>query len=154
MILPPYLTRASAPSGSSQSSSSVSYDYSGMDDRAKKIDALQQLRPAKYQALYSGDVAGSASIEQRIRDLLGAINNPQVPLVRVSSAQSSTSNSGNGGEVEGYHDVDTDAPEMDADAPDPASALAQVHGRPNRRNPLATALKEDPNRAQYISTAG
>lgn len=117
MILPPYLTHVKGPSSSAQTSGSVSYDYSGMDDRAKKLDAIEQLRPAKYQALYNGDVAASTTIEQRIRDLVGAVANPRIPMVRVASSQRSTSTSGDSGEIRGDHLKAAPEPDYEEVAP-------------------------------------
>lgn len=150
MILPQYLTKASGPSGSVESSSSTTYDYSGLDDRAKKIDAVQQLRPAKYQALYNGDVAGSASIEQRIRDLLDSINNPKVPLVRVASESSRSSSSSSGAEVAGYHHHALAAKEED----DEDGAGAQARKITGRRDPLAAAWPDNSLQQRYVSTIG
>jgi hypothetical protein len=99
----------SAPRSESQSSLSETYDYGGLEDHLKRQDAVGAMRDAKFAALYSGDVAGSVSAGNKIRELLSAVRqnapgaterNPNqiaAPLVRVASRSTSSSNSGGGG---------------------------------------------------------
>lgn len=103
MQLPPNLTRYSGPSASRSVSSSMSLDYSGADDLAKKQEALPAAQAAKYAALYGGDIPGSVAAQHRIRDLLDAINNPRQPLVRPSSQSQSASEDAAGPAVIGEH---------------------------------------------------
>lgn len=110
--------RLEGPSSSQKSDSSVRYDYSGLDLHLKQQDELAKLRNAKYQQLYSGDVPGSVSAEQRIRDLLTQLtqNAPgtteqdpfQIPnqLRRVESESTGTSSSYDSG-AEEYGDADS-----------------------------------------------
>jgi hypothetical protein len=98
----------SAPRAESQSSFSESYDYSGLEDHLKRQDAVGAMRDAKFAALYGGDLAGSVSAGNKIRELLSAVRqnapgaterNPNqiaAPLVRVAS-RSTSSSSGMGG---------------------------------------------------------
>jgi hypothetical protein len=132
--------RTTGPSGSSSSSRSVSFDYSGLDDALKKQDELAQTSHSKYQQLYSGDVAGSVSSSQRIRDLLAQLSAhaPGVsekspyqissPLSRVSSVSTSSSS-----------DFDTGAAQSE---PGDLPALPMPEdGRP-QKDPNAEALEK------------
>ena len=112
--------RLEGPSSSQKSDSSVRYDYSGLDLHLKQQDELAKLRNAKYQQLYSGDVPGSVSAEQRIRDLLAQLlpNAPgtteqdpfQIPnqLRRVESESTGTSSSYDAGAMQ---QGDSDSPQ-------------------------------------------
>lgn len=102
MLLPTHITRASGPSSSSNSSNSVSYDYSGLDEINKRKDEAGQLEAAKSKALYDGDVAGSMSAGKRIRGLLDSLR--EITPVRVSNTSSSTSSDSNSGGFEGEHE--------------------------------------------------
>lgn len=98
----------SAPRSESQSSLSETYDYGGLEDHLKRQDAVGAMRDAKFAALYGGDVAGSVSAGNKIRELLSAVrqnapgaterdpNKIVAPLVRVAS-RSTSSSSGMGG---------------------------------------------------------
>lgn len=113
--LPPFLTQVSGPSFQQKTDSSVSYDYSGLDDHLKRQDAVGAMRDAKFAALYSGDVASSATARNKIRDLLGQVRaySPNAterspvlqvaPLVRVSSQSSGQSSSLDAGSFQGNH---------------------------------------------------
>ena len=117
LLLPPYLTRYSGGGGSQSSSDSTSYDYSGLAEHLKAQDEVDQLRDAKYQALYGGDVAGSVAAGNRIRSLLGVINsnapgateqNPHSvvdPLVKVSATSSHTASDTHSPALEGTHSL-------------------------------------------------
>jgi hypothetical protein len=110
--LPDLLTRYSAPSTSSQSSSSESYDYSGQDDLTKKQDAIGALRDAKFEANLKGDPS-AVTAGNKVRELVKAVRTylpgaterdpgPSLtPLVRVTSRNSSGSSSFGGGGWEG-----------------------------------------------------
>ena len=112
--------RIEGPSSSQKSDSSVRYDYSGLDLHLKQQDELAKLRNAKYQQLYGGDVPGSVSAEQRIRDLLAQLlpNAPgtteqdpfQIPnqLRRVESESTGTSSSYDSG---AFQQGDSDSPQ-------------------------------------------
>ena len=65
--------RLQAPTSAIQSSRSSTYDYSGLEDLVKRQDAIAPLREQKYAALYSGDIPGSVTASQKIRDLLKVI---------------------------------------------------------------------------------
>lgn len=105
MQLPQYLTSYQSPSSASSSSQRETYDYSGLDDHIKRQDLVGQLRDAKFQSHYAGDISGSVSKGNQIRDLLTAIkaNTPSAternpvqivsPLVRVTSRDTSSSGS-------------------------------------------------------------
>ena len=115
MNLPPLLTRVAGPSASSSQSSSKSSDYSGLDDLIKRQDAISAGRDDKFASLYSGDIAGSVTSGNRVRDLVRAVRahapnaderNPmQVsqPLSRITSESSSSSSNNDGGSIEGQH---------------------------------------------------
>ena len=113
--LPDLLTRYSAPSTSSQSSSSESYDYSGLDDLTKKQDAIGALRDAKFEANFRGDPS-AVTAGNKVRELVKAVRShlptaterdpgPSLaPLVRVNSRNSSSSSSFGGGGWEGQQE--------------------------------------------------
>lgn len=162
----------SFPSSSSSSSRSTSYDYSGFDDLVKRQDALGATRDARFSALYNGDIAGSVSAGNKVRDLLSAIRahapgatehsaiQAVTPLVRVSS-QSSSSNSdydaggaefaGNDNSAMSVPDTKSAAAAAPAASPKPQEkpvALPQAGGRMNRRSmtaPPATDVMGNPN---------
>lgn len=106
--LPKYLASYNSPNSSSSSSTSESYDYSGLDEHLKRQEMLAGQRDAKFAALYGGDVAGSVAAGSRVRDLLKAIrmHSPDAterdpsqmvnPLVRVTSRSTSNSSSSDG----------------------------------------------------------
>jgi len=110
--------RLEGPSSSQKSDSAVRYDYSGLDLHLKQQDELAKLKNAKYQQLYSGDVPGSVSAGQRIRDLLAQLipnapgtteGNPfQIPnqLRRVESESTGSDSSYDAG-AEQYGDSDS-----------------------------------------------
>lgn len=105
---PGYRESFRAPSSSMSSSSSVDYDYAGLDDHLKKQDQLAGLRDKRYADAYGGDVRGMVTAGNQIRDLLSylrqnapetTLRNPmQVanPLVRVKGANQSESQSAEG----------------------------------------------------------
>lgn len=105
MQLPQHLTSYQSPSSSWSSSLRETYDHSGLDDHIKRQDLVGQLRDSKFQSYYAGDVAGSVSRGNQIRDLLSAVraNAPEAternpvqivsPLVRVTSRDSNASGS-------------------------------------------------------------
>lgn len=100
--LPTYLTNVRTSTNAPSSSESVSYDYSGADEIAKRKDEARQLAVGRYQQLYGGDVAGSVGAGQRIRDLLSSIK--EIAPVRVSSTSSSSDGGGSSRELSGTHD--------------------------------------------------
>lgn len=99
MLYPTHITRMSGPSSSQSSSSSVSYDYSGLDEIAKRKDEARQLGAAKWKALYDGDVGGSVAAGDRIRSLLSSLS--EIQPVRVASSSSSGSSDSKSGTIEG-----------------------------------------------------
>ena len=103
MLYPPYLTRVSGPSSSQGGGTTTNFDYSGMEDRAKRLDLLPQVKSQKFAALYDGDIAGSVASGHRIRDLIDSIKNPRQPMVRIASTATSSENSSSGPTVEGTH---------------------------------------------------
>lgn len=103
MLYPPYLTRVSGPSSSQGGGTTTNFDYSGMEDRAKRLDLLPQVKSQKFAALYDGDIAGSVASGHRIRDLIDSIKNPRQPMVRIASTATSAENSSSGPTVEGTH---------------------------------------------------
>lgn len=119
--LPPKLTRFSDGGGSSSSSDSTSYDYSGLEQHLKAQDDVGALSAQKYGALYGGDVAGSVAAGRRIRSLLDVINanapgateqNPHTvvnPLRKVASTSTHNSSNSQGPSLEGYHGEDDEA---------------------------------------------
>ena len=125
MLQPTHLTRVTGPSSSQSGSSSTSYDYSGLDDLIKRQDAVSGGRDEKFSALYGGDVAGSVTAGNKVRDLVQAIRahvpdaserNPMrmsQPLSRVSSQSNSTSMDSSAGGYEGQHEQPT-LPKQDA----------------------------------------
>lgn len=104
--------RAQAPSSRTSSSSSDTFDYSGLERHLKMQDELANASHDKYQRIYKGDVPGSVDSQHRIRDLLTQlrVNAPgtterdpyQVfdPLVKVAHSSSDSSQSFEGGGVE------------------------------------------------------
>jgi hypothetical protein len=105
--------RSSDPSA--KASRSVSLDYRGLDDLIRKQDAVGGLRDAKFSANYGGDVAGSVTAGNQIRDLLQSIrsidpganerspNRVRGPLVRADSISESDSFDGGSGGWESQH---------------------------------------------------
>lgn len=105
---PGYRESFRAPSSSMSSSSSVDYDYTGLDEHLKKQDQLAGLRDKRFADAYGGDVKGMVVAGNQIRDLLAYLrqNAPgttlrspmQVanPLVRVKGANQSDSQSSEG----------------------------------------------------------
>lgn len=102
MQLPSHITRMSGPSSSSSSNSSISYDYSGLDEINKRKDEANQLGAAKWKALYDGDVGGSVAAGDRIRSLLSSLKD--IKPVRVSSESSSSDSSSGAASFEGEHE--------------------------------------------------
>lgn len=111
--LPQYLTSYTGPHSQSQSSSSATYDYTGLDQNLKRQEEVGALRDAKFAANYNGDIAGAVGAGNRIRDLLTTMRaytpnaterNPVQmvnPLVRVSSTRSESGSSGSDGSWHG-----------------------------------------------------
>lgn len=149
MLPAPLVTRWSAPSASSSSSDSVSYDYSGFDDLVKRQDALGALRDNKFASMYSGDVPSAVTAGNKIRDLLVAIRHHApgaterqpvqlvTPLVRTASRSSSTNNSMSGGDMHFGNRPDVNVPPANNPPPD---------ARPGGR-PLAAAKPKPVQRA-------
>lgn len=115
VIPAPFLSKLSAPHSSSSERTSETYDWSGLDDHIKRQDAVGALRDNKFASLYSGDVAGSVTAGNKIRDLLTSLRsnapgtterNPNQiasPLVRLQSRSTETSSNAGGGGVEFDH---------------------------------------------------
>lgn len=116
MQLPQQLTSYQSPSSSWSSSLRETFDYSGLDEHTKRQDLVGQLRDAKFQSHYAGDVAGGVAKGNQIRDLLAAIkvHAPEAterdpvkivsPLARVASRETSNSGSTGSGQFAGHSD--------------------------------------------------
>jgi hypothetical protein len=102
MLYPTHITQATGPSSSSSSNSSISYDYSGLDEINKRKDEANQLGAAKWKALYDGDVGGSVAAGDRIRSLLSSLKD--IKPVRVSSESSSSDSSRGATSFVGEHE--------------------------------------------------
>lgn len=96
--------------GSASGSSSRSYDYSGLEDHVKRQDAVEGLRGSKFGALYAGDIVSSVDAANRLRGLVSQLRTVapgsderdphqlKVPLVKLNSESSSSSNQSQGPE--------------------------------------------------------
>lgn len=120
MLLPKYLLRASGPSSDQNFSESVTYDYSGADEIQKRQDEASTQAAARYKALYDGDIGGSVSAGQRIRDLLSSLGSIQP--VRVARSDVSGGNEFTSGAFEGAHDQQMNPPPRMATPPHSSTA--------------------------------
>jgi hypothetical protein len=151
--LPELLTAYTASPASSQSSSSKSYDYSGLDDLAKKQDAIGALRDAKFEANFRGDPS-AVTAGNKVRDLVKAVRahlpaaserdpgQSLSPLVRVTSETSSGSASAGGGTWQGMDDPNRKpaAPVVaDGDGQPAGPPKQQPKQQPPQRRPPAAA---------------
>jgi hypothetical protein len=154
--LPELLTAYTASPASSQSSSSKSYDYSGLDDLAKKQDAIGALRDAKFEANFRGDPS-AVTAGNKVRDLVKAVRahlpaaserdpgQSLSPLVRVTSETSSGSASAGGGTWQGMDDpnrrpaghVVVDGDGQPAEPPKQQPKKQPPQRRPPSRQPAA-----------------
>lgn len=162
MPFPKVVTSYTGPHSRSDSSSSVSYDYSGQDQHIKRQDEVGALRDAKFAANYSGDIPGAIGAANRIRDLLKAVrvHTPTAterdpvqmvnPLRRVASESQSSSTSASGEQWRGDNDAtDIVPPNVPFQFPpqkpsqNPAQARARVRNL-ERGNLPSTAVNYTP----------
>jgi hypothetical protein len=119
---PGYRESYRAPSSSTGSSSSVDYDYSGLEEHQKKQDQLAGLRDKRFDDAYNGNVAGAVTSGNQIRDLLAylqqnapgtTLRNPMQianPLVKVKGVNTHESQSNEGASYSFGQDDDEDEP--------------------------------------------
>lgn len=103
-------------SSSQSGSSSVNYDYSGLEDHIKRQDAVEALRGQKFSALYAGNIPAAIEAGSKVRSLVGALQkvDPDTterdphritgPLVKISSSSSSSNQSSEGPEAQFFRD--------------------------------------------------
>jgi hypothetical protein len=91
------ITGITAPSTRVSRSSSVNYDYSGVDEARKRRDSIADSAAQRYEQLYGGDVSGSVTSGHKIRRLIASLN--ELPGVRIDSVSSNASVDNDGGRM-------------------------------------------------------
>lgn len=84
-----YRSSSSTSGGSRSGSSSVSFDYTELDNQRKLAEAASALDAKKFQALYGGDIAGAMAIGKQQEGLLRELAKPASVRVRSTSSNSS-----------------------------------------------------------------
>jgi hypothetical protein len=121
-------------STSQSGESSVTYDYSGLEDHIKRQDAVDALRGSKFTALYSGDIPASIEAGSKIRNLVSGLrraapgtterNPQQVSMPHVVAKNISSSSS-----------MRSDSPGFEFGPEEPDEFLESMSGDPAKRKP-------------------